>query len=346
MYSYPEVTVDITSPTVLINFYRIHGTFAFFFNILGVFLIMKNPRIVKLYRGFMLNMQILSLLADAQTTILMQPVYIFPIIGGYTNGVWWNIFRLSSHIQMGIFILLLYLQIASIVCAIVTKYHVVSSIGNASDRPFLFWMFVLLYHSCAFIIFGVYCVSYLTKQEAFDVIKTKFPNAMNVFVIDSVEVYDLEVNKWMMVTTSLISAMLFSSLLISFYFSVRLLKTLRLKRLCLSARSFRGHQIAVTSLMAQATIPFIVILIPIGTIVYFFIHVVPNAQEISNTMMAIYSFHSSLSTAVMIISTPQYRKMIRRGFKSPTAVTSPQTTKVFRTSATGLRLKKLSTPRM
>ncbi|CAL2040368.1 unnamed protein product [Caenorhabditis brenneri] len=98
--------------------------------------------------------------------------------------------------------------------------------------------------------------------------------------------------------------------------------------------------------MAQATIPFIVILIPIGTIVYFFIHVVLNAQEISNTMMAIYSFHSSLSTAVMIISTPQYRKMIKRGFKSPTAVTSPQTTKVFRTSATGLRLKKLSTPRM
>uniref|UniRef100_A0A1I7UCN5 Serpentine receptor class gamma n=1 Tax=Caenorhabditis tropicalis TaxID=1561998 RepID=A0A1I7UCN5_9PELO len=92
---------------------------------------------------------------------------------------------------------------------------------------------------------------------------------MNIFSIENVEVYDLQVNKWMIVTISLIASMLISSLLISLYFSVRLLRTLRLKRLMISARSFRGHQIAVTSLMAQATIPFIVIVIPIGTIVYF-----------------------------------------------------------------------------
>ena len=117
---------------------------------------------------------------------------------------------------------------------------------------------------------------------------------MNVFSLENVEIYDLEVNKWMIGTTSLIASMLVvglifkfpsvkklnfqSSLLISLYFSVRLLKKLRSKRLIISVRSFRGHQIAVTSLMAQATIPFIVIIIPIGTIVYFFVHVVPNAQ--------------------------------------------------------------------
>ncbi|KAF1757566.1 hypothetical protein GCK72_014022 [Caenorhabditis remanei] len=98
--------------------------------------------------------------------------------------------------------------------------------------------------------------------------------------------------------------------------------------------------------MAQATIPFIVIIIPIGTIVYFFVHVVPNAQYISNAMMAIYSFHASLSTTVMIISTPQYRKMIRRGFRSPTAAISPQMTRVVPNSANSatIRMKKLSTP--
>ncbi|PIC34168.1 hypothetical protein B9Z55_013901 [Caenorhabditis nigoni] len=346
MYTYSEVTVDVNTPNILLTFYRIHGMFALVFNILGVVLIMKNPRIVRLYRGFMLNMQILSLLADAQTTLLMQPVYIFPIIGGYTNGVWWNVFRMSSHLQMGIFLLFLYLQVASIVCAIVTKYHVVSNIGNASNRPLLFWIFVIFYHSCAFLIFGIFCISYLTKEQAFNLVKIKFPNAMNIFRVENVEVYDMEVNKWMIMTTSMIIAMLTSSLLISLYFSIRLLRTLRSKRLVISARSFRGHQIAVTSLMAQATIPFIVIIIPIGTIVYFFVQIVPNSQGISNIMMAIYSFHSSLSTAVMIISTPQYRKMIRRGFKSPTALTSPQMTRVHPLSATTFRLKKLSTPEM
>ncbi|EFO87520.1 hypothetical protein CRE_15830 [Caenorhabditis remanei] len=361
MYTYSDVTVDVNPPTILLKFYTIHGVFALFFNVLGVFLIMKNPRIVKLYRGFMLNMQILSLLADAQTTLLMQPVYIFPIIGGYTNGVWWNIFRMSSHLQMGIFILLLYLQVASIVCAIVTKFHVVSNIGKvgfmksekvsenifqSSKRPLLFWIFVVFYHSCAFLIFGIFCISYLTKREAVDLVKTKFPSAMNVFTLENVEIYDLEVNKWMIGTTSLIASMLVSSLLISLYFSVRLLKKHRSKRLIISVRSFRGHQIAVTSLMAQATIPFIVIIIPIGTIVYFFVRVVPNAQYISNAMMAIYSFHSSLSTTVMIISTPQYRKMIRRGFRSPTAAISPQMTRVVPNSANSatIRMKKLSTP--
>ncbi|CCM09393.1 Serpentine Receptor, class H [Caenorhabditis elegans] len=291
--------------------------------------------------------QILSLLADAQTTLLMQPVYILPIIGGYTNGLLWQVFRLSSHIQMAMFLLLLYLQVASIVCAIVTKYHVVSNIGKLSDRSILFWIFVIVYHGCAFVITGFFSVSCLARQEEENLIKTKFPNAISVFTLENVAIYDLQVNKWMMITTILFAFMLTSSIVISFYFSVRLLKTLPSKRNTISARSFRGHQIAVTSLMAQATVPFLVLIIPIGTIVYLFVHVLPNAQEISNIMMAVYSFHASLSTFVMIISTPQYRKMIRRGFRAQHPIISTQMTKVGPPSADiSLRLKKLSAPEM
>uniref|UniRef100_A0A8R1I2V3 Uncharacterized protein n=1 Tax=Caenorhabditis japonica TaxID=281687 RepID=A0A8R1I2V3_CAEJA len=166
MDTYPEVTVDINPPSRLLMYYRIHGVFALLFNLLGVFLIYKNPRIVKLYRGFMINMQVFSLIADAQNTLLMQPVYLFPVLAGYTNGILWHVFGVSSHMQMGVFLLLLYLQVAAIVCAIVTKYQVLASIGN------------------------------------------KFPNAVNILTIPSVEVYDLMANKWMLVTSCLIVVML------------------------------------------------------------------------------------------------------------------------------------------
>ncbi|CAI2351525.1 unnamed protein product [Caenorhabditis sp. 36 PRJEB53466] len=133
METYPEVIVDVNPPERLLTFYRVHGVFALLFNLLGVVLINSNQRIVKLYRVFMINMQVLSLIADAQNTLLMQPVYLFPVVGGYTNGIWWHLFGMSSHFQMGIFILLLYLQVASIVCAIVTKYQIVASIGNVEN---------------------------------------------------------------------------------------------------------------------------------------------------------------------------------------------------------------------
>lgn len=58
MSSYPEVTVDVVRPDKLLIFYRLHGGFAVLFNLLGIFLIFKNPKIVPLYRMMMINMQV------------------------------------------------------------------------------------------------------------------------------------------------------------------------------------------------------------------------------------------------------------------------------------------------
>ncbi|CAI2351523.1 unnamed protein product [Caenorhabditis sp. 36 PRJEB53466] len=175
----------------------------------------------------------------------------------------------------------------------------------------------------------------------------KFPNALNVLTVASAEVYDMSTNKWMLATTCLISLMLSSSIVISSVFSVALFRTLRKKRSLISARNYISHHIAVTSLMAQAAIPFAVIIIPIGTIVCSIIKVFPNAQNISNAMMAIYSFHSTLSTAVMIVSTPQYRKLIGRGFRSSTALATPQLTKIAPLQPiNNYRSKKLSEPQL
>ncbi|CAI5448950.1 unnamed protein product [Caenorhabditis angaria] len=168
----------------------------------------------------------------------MQPILLFPILAGYTNGILWTRFKMSSHLQMN------------------------------------------------------------------------FPSSLNILSLENVDMYDMNINPWFMYTVITIVIMLSISSISSITVSFRMFKILNKKRRILSEKNFKNHRNSIISLLTQATLPMLVVIIPMAVLNYFFIRVTPNSQTISNLMMLIYSFHSSLSTLVMILSDSNYRKLI------------------------------------
>ncbi|CAO4366575.1 unnamed protein product [Caenorhabditis nigoni] len=78
--------VDFSEPHWLIWYFHVIGVISLNFDVFSVYLILFKSNQVDSFRFFLLNFQIACMFTDIHITFLMQPVPLYPLMGGYALG--------------------------------------------------------------------------------------------------------------------------------------------------------------------------------------------------------------------------------------------------------------------
>ncbi|CAR99468.1 Protein CBG26945 [Caenorhabditis briggsae] len=126
----------------------------------------------------------------------MKPIPIFPVIGGYTTGLLFNSFGVSSHIQMTIQILLMGIQACVIFCSFLRKHQSIVTIDKKFELEKLTdWGIIVFVHIEMLIFTLLFYSARVSKEDQKAYIRKNIPNLEEeLSKCPSLEIYDREVN--------------------------------------------------------------------------------------------------------------------------------------------------------
>uniref|UniRef100_A0A8R1HZQ4 Uncharacterized protein n=2 Tax=Caenorhabditis japonica TaxID=281687 RepID=A0A8R1HZQ4_CAEJA len=290
--------------TILFN---IAGCIDFCANSLLIYLILFKSATMHNFRFYMLYFQASTFLVDIYLTLLMKPIPIFPVIGGYTIGLLSTVFHVSSHIQMTVILVLMSVQVVAIWCSFLRKHQTIVSIdGRKVLGTKTYWSLIVLPH------FGVitgslmFYFSNISKEEQIQFIRNNIPQlGSQLAQLPCLQIYD-RVGKPIVIYSLLV--LLFQE---TFFFTcvfvlaIDIFTTLRNNHVTVSSGNMGKHRAMFRSLFAQ----FIVLLfcfLPSCVGIIILIFDIPYIQEVSGALLCIYSIHSFLGCIVMIFTYQPY----------------------------------------
>ncbi|CAO4377496.1 unnamed protein product [Caenorhabditis nigoni] len=152
---------------------------------------------------------------DFYLTFLMKPIPIFPVIGGYTTGLLFNSFGVSSHIQMVIQMMLMGVQECAIFCAFLRKHQAIVTIDKKFElKKFTYWGIIVFVHIEVIIFTLLFDSASVSKENQKANIRKHIPNVeKELLQFPSLEIYDREVNY--LITWSLSLVIIFATTMIT-----------------------------------------------------------------------------------------------------------------------------------
>ncbi|EFO94828.1 hypothetical protein CRE_08868 [Caenorhabditis remanei] len=291
--------------------FNIAGIIDFFTNSLVVYLILFKSSIMKTFRYYLLYFQFTTVIMDVYLAFLMKPIPIYPVIGGYTTGILFNVLGVSSHIQMTIQIFLMGIQEVAIFFAFLRKHQSIVTINRRLElKKFVYWGLIVFFHfiMSSFVIFFYF--GSITKEQQNSYIKKNLPNLEQILAtFPSLEIYDREVNSFVIVSFGL---MIFFITLLFVGISVlsfQIFSTLKRHKKTTSNRNINQHRAIFQAIFAQFSVISFCFIPPIFVVILLILEV-PNTQVFGSVMVCTFSFHSFLGSVVLVLTYPPYRKTL------------------------------------
>ncbi|PIC48061.1 hypothetical protein B9Z55_007181 [Caenorhabditis nigoni] len=302
-------TIDFSTPAWLINYYHVIGIISLFMNTLGLYLLMYQNSKLGYIRYFMLAYQIACFLTDVHLTLLMQPVPLYPMFGGFIVGVLAEWFDMSVHFSMMgvVFIVIIQLELLNI--CFERKHQAIANTLRTHILPV--WFRMPCYFACVACPIGC-CIWFhavrLSKDEQWDLIRKDWPQYISDF--QNLSHFDVYKKTWWFVFLLIITVL--GGLFLIFLFVVFILDILRMMvalKLKISASRFQKHKEAIQSLLVQfATSSFC--LAPPCCLAVIILLELEQAQLLTELCILWFATHSSANTVSLLIFFPPYRNFI------------------------------------
>ncbi|EGT55470.1 CBN-RIC-4 protein [Caenorhabditis brenneri] len=246
------------------------GVISLVINCFGIYLICYHHGMMDDYRYYLLYFQTVLLLFDFYFSILMVPIPLFPIVGGYSIGLLYQIFGISTHIQM----------IFTLWC-----------VGNTNTCIFIS---LLKRHQVV-----------AAMEQKYSAIASWMAEIPGIAVYD----IDISLNpSFFFLTFGIMfgTITLFSSYAILYTQLYIMLKSIKSK---ISIKTFKKHSIAVVSTIMQNLVFVLFFVSPIFLLAVV-IYSGQDASAVCIIMVGVISFHSSVNTLVMCFTFPSFRHAI------------------------------------
>ncbi|CAB02830.2 G_PROTEIN_RECEP_F1_2 domain-containing protein [Caenorhabditis elegans] len=317
-----DLNIDFEVPNFLIHHYYASGSISVLLNGLVIYLLIFHNGKIGSFKFYLLSFQISCVLLDLHVTMLMQPVGLLPICAGYSNGILSKVFKLHSHILMTLFVFFLSLQINTLIICFLRKHKAIMNLRSTSSVPN--WIYHVLLGMIVFLIWSLTFTlsmsseSYEKQLEMLDIfhplVSTKFRN------LPEFQYYYL--NTWMLIFFTLTIFETMKSFLMVSGTVTQMYRALKEVECQLSSQTLAKHKSALRSLIAQfATTP--VAILPGGMIACTVIFPTEYSQKISWCCMMVMTTHSTLNSLVVILTYPEFRKIVcfwDKSVKKSTAV--------------------------
>ncbi|CAI2347153.1 unnamed protein product [Caenorhabditis sp. 36 PRJEB53466] len=305
------LVLNFSTPTWLVNYYHFIGVTSFVLNSATICLILTKSTKIDNFRYFLLFFQILCTITDFHLTFLMQPMPLFPLISGFCTGFLAKYLDVWSHFLMAFMISLIVSQVACLGHCFVKKHQTIAKIINRHIVPEKVYISSVTVSVCVPIFcYFVFCAAGMNRSDQLDYVEANFPEYLGGFEsLPNFAIYTL--NFWFLLLAcvcfcgGVFGALLFTMTTLDMF---RMLRGAQRK---VSAASFRRHQSAVKSLLAQFATSSLCLIPP-----FFFVIVIiakpESAQTIVQVLLAIFTLHSTVNAVVLIVTTPPYRNFLLR----------------------------------
>ncbi|EFO94975.1 hypothetical protein CRE_08867 [Caenorhabditis remanei] len=156
-------------------------------NSIVIYLILWKSLSMKSFRYYLLYFQLTTVVVDFYLNFLMKPIPIYPVIGCYTTGILYNVFGVSSHIQMMILIVLIGFQDVAIYIIFLRKHQTIATIGQRRKiRKLYYWGSIGFDHLYVFVAALFFHLGKISKEQQAEYIRivkfTRSPtNALRLF---------------------------------------------------------------------------------------------------------------------------------------------------------------------
>ncbi|EGT44041.1 hypothetical protein CAEBREN_05534 [Caenorhabditis brenneri] len=320
--------------------FDIAGVLDFLSNSIVIYLIFWKSANMKTFRYYLFYFQFCTLILDLYLAFLMKPIPLFPVIGGYTNGILYSLSGVKAHFQMSIQIFLMGIQEAAIACTFLKKHQsIVPVTGKHGLKKSTYWLWISFFHFIVFVIVVMFQFSRIADQQQIDYMRNNFPELEHLLEIHpSLEVYDRVQNPIILYSLLLLLAGILFALFLISALSLDMFLALKRHKFSGSKHNMNQHREIFRSIFAQFAVISLCFLPPL-TALLFLILEVPNTQGTlffkllgsrssdkelsvwSSAMVCTFSFHSFLGALVFILTYPPYRRTVfgccRKKRKSP-----------------------------
>ncbi|CAI5438183.1 unnamed protein product [Caenorhabditis angaria] len=306
--------ISFELPKWLVKWYLFVGILSIFLNSFGLYLIIWKGSQMDKYRFYLIFFQLLqfcSLAVDIQMNFLMQPIGLFPITGGYANGILAIYFNFSPHILQTITNFMTALQNNALALCFIRKHQTIAKVDMKYVIPNWFYNLIIL--SMLALSFSVLFLFYsagISKEEQLEYISQSFPNLLKKFnELPNFSIYKM--SKDMQTASMFISLNSLFSIILVIYSTYHMSKRLKMIRVKLTVTSFEKHKAAIRSLFWQFIVSFLCIIPPIILSIAVVLQY-ERAQLLAHILNAIFASHSSINVIVMIWTFPTFRKFVLR----------------------------------
>ncbi|CCD68437.1 Serpentine Receptor, class I [Caenorhabditis elegans] len=302
------IAIDFTNPLWLTYFYHFIGVISAILNTLGIYLLAFKLGKLGPFRFYLLGFQISCMLTDIQLNLLSQPISLYPLLAGYTQGVMSTIFGISSHFCAMIIGFLALIQLEALTLCFGKKHQAIAyilKIHLVHD--------VLLYFCYFLCIFApvVLCASMqylsLSREEQLGYIRENFPYLYPDFLkLPHFVLYIRSPNLVWLFLSIFVGGLTIS--LIFSIFILDLFRLMRILRLKISRSTYQKHQEALRSLMVQLMTSILCIGPPCALVALVYLEI-PNGRLLSEILIAMFASHSSINMLSLFIFFPPYRRL-------------------------------------
>ncbi|CAP36723.2 Protein CBR-SRI-40 [Caenorhabditis briggsae] len=305
--------IDFSVPNWLINWYHLVGTISFFLNSGCIYIILFKSDQIDNFRYFLLIFQIFCTITDFHITFLMQPIPLYPVLGGYCNGFLAVYFDVWAHYLMAFLVASIVAQIGSLAYCFFKKHQTIGKIMNRRVVPqFLLDLAHLLLPFAPVTVFILFLQTGMKRDTQMAYVKNNYLKYYEEFSrISNFAVY--EFNSW----TYFLAFGIFSGgigcgfiFIFTTFDMLNFLKNSRIRRK-ISSANFKRHIAALKSLIAQFATSSLCLIPPSLHLVA--VRISMNyAQVIVQFLLAVFSLHSSVNAVVLVLTTPPYRNFVLR----------------------------------
>ncbi|CCD68459.1 Serpentine Receptor, class I [Caenorhabditis elegans] len=301
--------VDFSVPFWLIYYLHGIGTISLLFDAFSVYLVMFKSSQIDNFRFFLLNFQIACSVTDFHITFLMQPVPLYPLMGGYALGFLPMKFGVSLHSCLTAVVFLYIYQVASMIVCFVRKNQSIAGTLTSFAIPALLIIFLVGFLAVyTFSVVGMYFCSGITENEKMKFVEENLPEYLSSFQsLPNFSIYQANALLFIMVITAVIGGLLaFSFFMAVLYNIFRMLSFMKVQ---MSDTTYKRHRAAVWSLIAQFATSIICFLPPISLVFVVFLKL-PNPQVIVELLLVVACLHSPANVTVLMFTFPPYRKFV------------------------------------
>uniref|UniRef100_A0A1I7TXP9 Serpentine receptor class gamma n=1 Tax=Caenorhabditis tropicalis TaxID=1561998 RepID=A0A1I7TXP9_9PELO len=168
-----QLDLSTQLPKVASYLFDVAGIVDFLTNSLVIYLILWKSSNMKTFRFYLLYFQLTTAVMDFYLAFLMKPIPVFPVIGGYTEGILYRFFGLSAHYQMTIQVFLMSVQEVSILCAFLRKHQSIVPITKTKEwKKTYYWGLIVMAHSITLVVVILYLFSNVTREQQLEYIQT------------------------------------------------------------------------------------------------------------------------------------------------------------------------------
>ncbi|CAA16321.2 Serpentine Receptor, class T [Caenorhabditis elegans] len=289
------------------------GVISFFINSFGVYLICYHHGMIDDYRYYLLYFQIILLIFDIYFSILMVPIPLFPVIGGYTIGFLSNFFGISTHYQMVFTLWCIGNTNTCIFISLLKRHQVVAAIEQKNVLPRQMQAFSKMSSNLLPVLGTIaFAFSEPSELQLKIIINEKYSSISTwISAIPGIAIYDIDFHRnpaFFFLTLSIIfgTVILSTSYYILYAQLYIMLKSIKTR---ISNRSFKKHSVAVISTIMQNLVFAFFFLFPI-LILSVVILTGKDASGACLVLIGVISFHSSANTLVMCLTFTSFRKAI------------------------------------